>query len=197
MVDTRPSERFILKCAAVSADLRKALQSQKVAAVKSDLEKATDALVARHLNQVTYEIRTAAKRMADFYELFYVLENEIRRFIDDILGDMYTPDWWDERTPPEVKKSAQANRQRESREGLPPRSARMIDYTTFGHLGEIIKWNWDVFAGLFPNCEIERLEKVMSRLNLARGPIAHCGLLPEDEAVRLKLAIRDWFALME
>lgn len=73
----------------------------------------------------------------------------------------------------------------------------MIDYITFGHLGEIIKANWDIFAGIFPNCQIERLEKVMSRLNIARGPIAHCGYLPEDEVVRLKLAIRDWYALAE
>jgi hypothetical protein len=135
--------------------------------------------------------------MSEFYELFYILENDIRRFIDDILSDAHDVNWWEKCAPPEVKKSALSNRQRESKEGLPPRSPRMIDYTTFGHLGEIIKWNWDTFAGIFPNCEIERLEKVMSRLNLARGPIAHCGFLPEDESVRLKLAIRDWFALME
>lgn len=191
------AERFILKSAAISAELRAALQSQKVAAIKSDLEKATDALVSRHLNQVTYEIRTSARRMSEFYELFYILENDIRRFIDDILSDVHQVGWWERCAPPEVKKNAFNNRQRESKEGLPPRSPRMIDYTTFGHLGEIIKWNWDTFAGIFPNCEIERLEKVMSRLNLARGPIAHCGFLPEDESVRLKLAIRDWFALME
>ena len=89
------------------------------------------------------------------------------------------------------------NKDKESREGLPPRSQNLIDYLTFGHLGEIIKANWDIFAGLFPNCEVERLEKVVSRLNLARGPIAHCGYLPEDEVVRLKLAIRDWYSLSE
>jgi hypothetical protein len=38
---------------------------------------------------------------------------------------------------------------------------------------------------------------VVNRLDLVRGPIAHCNSLPEEEAIRLKLAIRDWKKLME
>jgi hypothetical protein len=30
-----------------------------------------------------------------------------------------------------------------------------------------------------------------------KGPIAHCGILSEDEVVRLKLTVRDWYKLME
>lgn len=158
---------------------------------------ATDALIERHLSSASHENKIASDRMTEFYKIFYILENEIRDFVAAILQETTDGDWWDVRVPEDVKKYAAQNRNKESREGLPPRSQRMIDYTTFGHLGEIIKGNWDDFAGVFPNATIERMEKVIARLNLSRGPIAHSGLLPEDEVVRLKLAVRDWFALME
>jgi hypothetical protein len=38
---------------------------------------------------------------------------------------------------------------------------------------------------------------VMSRLNTLRGPVAHCTPLAEDEVLRLRLSVRDWFRLME
>jgi len=37
----------------------------------------------------------------------------------------------------------------------------------------------------------------MANLNTLRGPIAHCTLLAEDEVVRLRLSVRDWFRQME
>lgn len=191
------AELFILKNAAITADLQRVSDEKNLKKQKSDLERATDALIEPHLFQIDFSIRAASQRMAEFYQLFYMLENDIRQFVSSILYDTYGKDWWIARVPENVKAYAKSNKDKESKEGLPPRSNSLIDYVTFGHLGEVIKVNWDVFAGLFPNCEIERLEKVVMRLNIARGPIAHCGYLPEDEVVRLKLAIRDWYALAE
>jgi hypothetical protein len=37
----------------------------------------------------------------------------------------------------------------------------------------------------------------ITRLNTLRAPIAHCSMLAEDEVLRLKLSLRDWFRLME
>ena len=193
----RVAELFTLKSAAITADLSRVQDEQNLTKLKSEVERATDALIAPHLSQVDFAIRAAAARMAEFYQIFYMLENEIRQFVQGVLVETYEKDWWDKHVPENVRAYAKSNKDRESKEGLPPRSKNLIDYLTFGHLGEIIKANWDIFAGLFPNCEIERLEKVVSRLNIARGPIAHCGYLPEDEVVRLKLAIRDWYALAE
>nr|WP_314442202.1 Swt1 family HEPN domain-containing protein [uncultured Sphingomonas sp.] len=191
-------ELFVLKAAAIRADLSRVSGEHKTHAEKSDVEVATDALIAPHMAQIDYQVRIASERMAEFYRLFYMLENHIRRFVEAVMNEAFEADpWWNKRVPEPVRKYAKDNKDRESKEGLPPRSQSPIDYLTFGQLGEIIKANWDVFAGLFPNCEIERLERVVSRLNLARGPIAHSGYLPEDEVVRLKLAIRDWFALSE
>ncbi|MBK8375183.1 MAG: hypothetical protein IPL18_10035 [Sphingomonadales bacterium] len=190
-------ELFVLKAAAIRSDLERVSDEKHIFKAKSDLEKATDALIDANLGQVDFEIRASSIRMAEFYQIFYMLENDIRSFVSEVLLNAYQESWWKDHVPDDVQKYANANKRKESKEGLPPRSDQPIDYVTFGHLGEIVKQNWDVFGGLFPNCEIERLEKVISRLNLARGPIAHCGYLPEDEVVRLKLAIRDWYALTE
>lgn len=190
-------ERFTLKNAAITADLRQVLNIGGLAATESDLERAADSLVDRHLRQVNYEIRTAADRMAEFYKTFYLLENHIREFVAGVLEEAVGLDWWSKAVPPTVRQNADRSRTRESKEGLPARSSTLIDYTTFGELSEIVKANWAVFGGLFPNSDVERFERVMQRLNLARGPIAHCGMLPEEEVVRLKLAIRDWFRLAE
>ena len=76
------------------------------------------------------------------------------------------------------------------------RSDREMDYTDFGELGEIIKANWNAFAGIFTNTNINGVQRVIKKLNLARGPMAHCGPLSEDEVVRLKLTVRDWYKLM-
>src|SRR3546814_2211141 len=99
--------------------------------------------------------------------------------------------------PQAVRDNIKKNHEREASEGLPPRSDRLIDYTTFGELGHIVQENWDVFSGMFSNATRNRVLRVINRLNLARGPIAHCNFLPEEEAIRLKLAIRDWYMLME
>lgn len=44
---------------------------------------------------------------------------------------------------------------------------------------------------------VKAVERVMGNLSVLRGPIAHCSPLADDEVVRLKLTVRDWFRLME
>jgi Swt1-like HEPN len=74
------------------------------------------------------------------------------------------------------------------------RSDRAIDYTTFGELSVIITSNWALFSTIFQSHK--GVERVMSNLNLLRGPIAHCCPLSEDEVGRLQLAVNDWFRMM-
>jgi len=135
--------------------------------------------------------------MSEFYKLFYALENDMRDLIESTVADSKGVNWWQESVPQAVRENVQKNYDREASEGLPPRSDRLIDYTTFGELGEIVKENWEAFSGMFSNATRNRVLRVINRLNLVRGPIAHCNFLPEEEAIRLKLAIRDWYKLME
>ncbi|WP_212743781.1 Swt1 family HEPN domain-containing protein, partial [Caulobacter sp. 3R27C2-B] len=121
----------------------------------------------------------------------------MRDLIESTMIDAKGREWWKTAVPQAVRDNAQKNYDREASEGLPPRSDRLIDYTTFGELGEIVRDNWDTFSGMFSNATRNRVLRVINRLNLVRGPIAHCNFLPEEEAIRLKLAIRDWYKLME
>ncbi|MDH3488299.1 MAG: hypothetical protein OEL82_09700 [Nitrosopumilus sp.] len=41
------------------------------------------------------DIRKSAKKMADYYVLYYCLENTIRRMIKDTLFEKHGANWWD------------------------------------------------------------------------------------------------------
>jgi len=139
--------------------------------------------------------RAEAAAMAPHYETFYALEKSVRGLVGDTLEGEEGEDWWNSaRIPTPIKAEVEARHQRELDTGMTPRSSELLDYSTFGELGEIIKSNWDLFGALFSSKKA--LEKIMSNLNSLRGPIAHCSPLAEDEVVRLRLTVRDWFRLM-
>jgi hypothetical protein len=144
--------------------------------------------------QIESAIRAEAAEMAPHYEVFYSLETTIRGMVRE---QLQTADdgWWEQRVPEQVRKDAEKRRQREVDTGFTPRSDDPMDFLTFGELSDIIKCNWDVFGALFSS--VKAVERVMANLNTLRGPIAHCTPLAEDEVVRLRLAVRDWFRLGE
>jgi hypothetical protein len=193
----RDIELFVLKSAVITKSLRAAFAEQRIGNSRGALETQADSLVADYLRQVDFETLADAERMSEFYKLFYALENDMRDLIEATMIDSKGNHWWAEAVPQVVRDNVQKNHDREASEGLPPRSDRLIDYTTFGELGEIVRENWEVFSGMFSNATRNRVLRVINRLNLVRGPIAHCNFLPEEEAIRLKLAIRDWYKLME
>jgi hypothetical protein len=148
--------------------------------------------------QIERDIRQEAEKMSQYYEIFYSLEKSIRRLIIATLDNVEPTGWWNTtRVPQKVFDDTNSRIQREIDSGVTRRSEDPIDFTNFGELGEIIKNNWDVFADIFSSASTKAVERVMSNLNTLRGPIAHCSPLAEDEALRLRLSVRDWFRLME
>lgn len=146
--------------------------------------------------QIETAIRAEAAAMAPHYEVFYSLETTIRRFIRESIEAEEGAEWWDTaRVPEKIQTDAKARKKRELETGMTPRSEDLLDFTTFGELGEIIKAHWDIFGASLSNQKA--MERVMAMLNSLRGPIAHCSPLAEDEVVRLRLAVRDWFRLMQ
>jgi len=146
--------------------------------------------------QFAQAVRDEASFMARHYEIFYCLEKSIRSQISQLMESAEGPNWWSKkRIPQKVHQDVADRIQKEVDSGTTRRSDDQIDYTTFGELGEIIKANWDIFGSVFNSQKA--VEKVMSNLNTLRGPIAHCSLLAEDEVLRLRLSVRDWFRLME
>ncbi|MHB1052703.1 MAG: Swt1 family HEPN domain-containing protein [Thiobacillus sp.] len=140
-------------------------------------------------------VRREAAQMASHYEIFYCLEKSIRDIVCERLEGEHGAAWWDTVVPQNVRENVKKNIQREQESGITIRSTREIDYTTFGELGEVVRSNWQTFSDTFNNDKA--FTKVMGSLNLLRGPIAHCSPLAEDEVVRLRLTLKDWFRLME
>jgi len=140
-------------------------------------------------------IRAEAASMAKHYEIFYCLEKSIRDLIRGKLSAEKGTDWWNQGVPVTVKNNVEGNIKRELDSGVTQRSTEKIDYTTFGELGEIVRSNWQIFSDTFNSQKA--FDKIMTSLNILRGPIAHCCPLAEDEVARLRLTLKDWFRLME
>ena len=158
-----------------------------------------DEQVEAYFSQFEPKVRIKAQEMARHYETFYCLEVSIRTLITEMLEDQAGAAWWDneEIVPKVVQDGVKGRIQKELDSGITRRSDEEIDYTNFGELGDIIKKNWGIFGSIFNSPSPKGLERVLASLNTLRGPIAHCSILAEDEIVRLKLSVRDWFRLME
>lgn len=150
----------------------------------------------RYYPQFSHRLRSESEAMARHYAIFYCLENSIRALIDERLTEAFGANWWNENgaVPPSVAKNCSDNYHRERTSGVTPRSEKMIDYTTFGELGDIIRANYELFGGTFR--DKGAVNRILHSLNTLRGPIAHCKALAEDEVLRLHLALRDWFRQM-
>lgn len=142
------------------------------------------------------DLRKEAARMSEFYEIFYCLENSIRKLVADIMIESEGADWWDSKRVDEkrIREPAAQRRQKEIDNGITPRSDRPIDYTTFGELSQLITDNWDLFDPVFQSKRA--VSNVSNQLNLLRGPIAHCNPTDELEQERLNLAVQTWFKIM-
>lgn len=145
--------------------------------------------------QFGQSLRNEAAGMRAHYELFYCLERSIRRLVADTLQAQHGEQWWDNHVREEIRIKATSTIQHELDSGVTPRSQEQIDYTTFGELAEIVKDNWPDFGAVFSSQKA--FSKIMTSLNTLRGPIAHCCPLAEDEVVRLRLTLADWFRVME
>lgn len=145
--------------------------------------------------QFSADFRKEAKKMAEHYEVFYCLERSIRALVVQLMKEKFGDNWWDLKVPQAIRTNVDNNMAREAESGFTQRSEMKIDYTTFGELSQIVSGNWIAFDDLFKNPRA--FQKIMTSLNLLRGPIAHCCELAEDEIIRLEITVKDWFRLME
>jgi Swt1-like HEPN len=178
---------FGLNNVALESDLRRVAHEKRIQLRPSRSKTNRDA----YYPQITERIRHDAAVMAQHFELFYCLENSIRDLIRVRLEEKDPKTWWDQLVPQAVRDNAEKNRIREIQTGVTPRSDDLLSYINFGELGEIIKANWTLFSDTFS--DLKAVETTLARLNTLRAPIAHCSMLAEDEVLRLRLSLRDWF----
>jgi hypothetical protein len=151
---------------------------------------------ADYYPQFEREVRLEAGEMAQHYEAFYCLEKSIRRLIREAMEEAAGASWWNSGKINQTITTDVASRiQREVDSGVSRRSTDTLDYTTFGELAVMITSNWDIFGSVFNSRKA--VERVLANLNTLRGPIAHCSKLSEDEIIRLRLTVRDWFRTMQ
>lgn len=161
-----------------------------------DLQRAgEDGKDEEYYPQFDYAFRSEASRMAGFYEIFYCLERSLRRLISATLESMHGDAWWDKCAPSGVRANVALAAKQEADAGVTARSDDEIDYATFGELSSIAEANWDSLGTVFRSRKA--FLRIMATLNALRNSIAHCCPMAEDESIRLQLAVRDWFRLME
>jgi hypothetical protein len=145
--------------------------------------------------QFEADLRKEAADMAELYEVFYCLENSIRRLVSAMLFEAEGVNWWDSDRVNEdrIKRPCKDRRSKEVDHAVTPRSDQLIDYTTFGELSQLITDNWDLFETVFASKKA--VSKISAELNLLRGPIAHCNPTDALEKERLALAVKSWFLI--
>ncbi len=145
-------------------------------------------------DQFEGSIRRDAAMMSEYYEIFYCLEVSIRQLVENILEEAEGVNWWcSSRVPDDFRSYVKKLQSDEANTEITTRSDRNIDYLTFGQLGKLITDNFDVFNAVLSSKRA--VDRIMSQLNLLRNPIAHCGVLADDEKERLELTVRDWFRM--
>jgi hypothetical protein len=139
------------------------------------------------------ELIQEAKKMADFYVLYYAFENSIRRLISGRLSEKYGLNWWDTNVPEGVKVNVKDKQNKERDTLMSIRSDEPLSYTNFGELIDILNKNWTDFSDLIRSQKA--MQQVLGQFNLIRNIIAHSCELNEDEIIRLKLLVKDWLRI--
>lgn len=179
---------FYFSCMATNGDLERLEGLGQIRLV--DKDKRLESSISDYFEEQIYQ---EANLMAQHYMTFYCLERSARNIVVGKLEAIHGGGWWASTVPQNIQTSVSQNMQRELDAGVTPRSESEIDYTTFGELGEIVKANWADFGDIFKSPKA--FTKIMSNLNVLRGPIAHCSPLSEDEVLRLELTVKDWIRL--
>ncbi len=136
------------------------------------------------------DIRREARRMADFYVLYYCLENTVRRLIAERLKDKHGAVWWETAVPSAIKVAVAEKQAREKETVLSIRSDDPLSYVNFGELIVIIESNWESFSDTIRSKKA--MQQTPSQFNQIRNVIAHSCSLTANDISRLKLLVNDW-----
>ena len=140
-----------------------------------------------------FDIVQSAKRMADFYVLYYAFENTVRSLISGRLNEKYGVNWWETNVPDGVKNNVKDKQAKEKDTVMSIRSDDPLSYTNFGELIDILNKNWADFSDSIRSQKA--MQQILGQFNLIRNTIAHSCELNEDEILRFKLLIKDWLRI--
>lgn len=139
------------------------------------------------------DILQEARKMADFYVLYYSLENSIRRLISGRLAEKHGGDWWKDKVPKGLQEEVEKKQKEERDTTMSIRSEDPLSYTNFGELISIFDANWTEFSDTLRSQKA--MQQILSQFNKIRNVVAHSCELNEDAITRFKLLVKDWFRI--
>jgi energy-converting hydrogenase A subunit M len=139
------------------------------------------------------DILQEARKMADFYAIYYALENSIRRLVAERLSEKHGANWWNDKVPSGLQKNVEDKQKEERDTTMSIRSEDPLDYTNFGELIDIFNANWADFSDTLRSPKA--MQTILSQFNKIRNVVAHSCALNEDEITRFKLLVKDWFRI--
>jgi hypothetical protein len=139
------------------------------------------------------DILNDARRMADFYVIYYAVENSVSRMISETLEGQYGVTWWKDKVPPGVQMEVEKKKREERDTTMSIRSEDPLTYTNFGELISIFDANWADFSDQLRSQKSMQL--ILSQFNKVRNLVAHSCALNDDEITRFKLTVKDWFRI--
>jgi hypothetical protein len=139
------------------------------------------------------DILQEARKMADFYVLYYSLENSIRRLISERLAEKHGPTWWKTKVSATLQADVEKKQKEERDTTMSIRSEDPLTYTNFGELIGIFDMNWADFSDTLRSQKA--MQQILSQFNKIRNVVAHSCELNEDEITRFKLLVKDWFRI--
>jgi hypothetical protein len=139
------------------------------------------------------DILQEARKMADFYVLYYSLENSIRRLISERLAEKHGASWWKSKVPAGLQTEVEKKQREERDTTMSMRSEDPLAYTNFGELIGIFDANWPDFSDTLRSQKA--MQQILSQFNKIRNVVAHSCELNEDEITRFKLLVKDWFRI--
>jgi hypothetical protein len=139
------------------------------------------------------DILHIARKMADFYVLYYSLENSMRRLISERLTEKHGGNWWKEKVPGALQNEVERKQKEERDTTMSIRSEDPLSYTNFGELIAIFDSNWVDFSDTLRSQKA--MQQILSQFNKIRNVVAHSCELNEDEITRFKLLVKDWFRI--
>jgi hypothetical protein len=139
------------------------------------------------------DILQEARKMADFYVIYYAVENSIRRLVSERLEDKHGLTWWKSTVPAGVQAEVEKKQKDERDTTMSIRSDDPLTYTNFGELISIFDANWGDFSDTLRSQKA--MQQILSQFNKVRNLVAHSCVLNDDEIARFKLLVKDWFRI--
>jgi energy-converting hydrogenase A subunit M len=139
------------------------------------------------------DILQEARKMADFYVLYYSLENSMRRLISGRLAEKHGGNWWKDKVPEGLQNEVEKKQKEERDTTMSIRYEDPLSYTNFGELIGIFDANWTDFSDTLRSQKA--MQQILSQFNKIQNVVAHSCELNEDEITRFKLLVKDWFRI--